>query len=177
MIRKYYREGSLSYKVLSEHAKVVAAKSLEIAEGLALHKPDLAFLEEAAILHDIGIFRTRQTDIGCHGESRYICHGYIGREILEEEGFPRHALVCERHIGSGLDLTDISEHDLPLPKREMLPVSIEEKIICLADKFFSKRPGMVHVEKKLEEIRKEMLRLGPRSLTRFEELHRTLISR
>ena len=30
------------------------------------------------------------------------------------------------------------ERDLPVPHREMIPVSLEEQIICFADKFYSK---------------------------------------
>ena len=52
--------------------------------------------------------------------------------------FPRHALVCERHTGAGLSLKDIMDQKLPVPPREMLPVSMEEQVICFADKFFSK---------------------------------------
>ena len=48
------------------------------------------------------------------------------------------ALVCERHVGVGLTASDIRSQRLPLPLRDMVPVSIEEILICYADKFFSK---------------------------------------
>ena len=47
-------------------------------------------------------------------------------------------LVSERHTGAGITLENIVANNLPLPKREMVPVTIEEIIICFADKFHSK---------------------------------------
>ena len=47
-------------------------------------------------------------------------------------------MVCERHTGMGLTLEWIIESNLPVPHRDMMPVSIEEQIICYADKFYSK---------------------------------------
>ena len=66
----------------------------------------------------------------------HICHGYLGSELLMKEGYPRHALVCERHTGAGMSLQSIIEQDLPIPHRDMVPVSMEEQVICFADKFF-----------------------------------------
>ena len=105
--------------------------------------------------------------IGCFGDKSYICHGYLGRKILEKEGFPKHALVCERHVGVGLSIQDIEEQKLSLPKRDMIPVSIEEEIVCFADKFFSKSEKDLSKEKTLDEIRKEQLRFGEDKVKRF----------
>ncbi|MBI5102263.1 MAG: HDIG domain-containing protein [Nitrospirae bacterium] len=171
IIRKYYEPGSLSYEVYTGHAAMVVRKALAIAGSVKHPSPDLTFIEEAAYLHDIGIFMTNAPRIGCNGESHYICHGYLGRELLEKEGLPDHALVCERHIGAGLSITDITVKNLPLPRRDMLPISIEEKIICYADKFFSKNIGELNKEKSEDEIRAEITKFGPESLRRFEELH------
>jgi uncharacterized protein len=113
--------------------------------------------------------------IGCHGEKGYICHGYLGRELIEKEGFPAHALVCERHVGAGLSKADIKEYKLPVPERDMLPVSIEEKIICYADKFFSKRLGRLHEEMPLEEVRRQISGYGRTQLERFEELTKMFV--
>lgn len=172
IIKKYYVVGSRSYSILVEHSKMVAEKSLEIARRLEHWNPDMVFIEEAAMLHDIGIFMTHAPHIGCHGEKEYICHGYLGRELLEQEGLHRHALVCERHVGAGLSIGDILEHKLPIPKRDMRPVAIEEKIICFADKFFSKRPGRLSEEIPLEEVRRKMSLYGRSQVERFEELLR-----
>ena len=41
-------------------------------------------------------------------------------------------------MGAGLSIADIEKHNFPIPKRDMMPTTIEEKIICFADKFFQK---------------------------------------
>ena len=157
IIQKYYQIDSKSYQLLVEHSKLVTKKAIEIAKKVPHLNPDLKFIEEASMLHDIGIFLTNAPRIDCFGKKHYICHGYLGREILEKEGLPKHALVCERHIGVGISINDIEKQNLPLPKRNMLPISIEEQIICFADKFFSKSDPK---EKSIEKIREELSKFG-----------------
>jgi len=169
IIQKYYKPDSETYKILVEHGKAVTKKALEIANRVPHLKPDLEFIKEAAMLHDIGIYLVNDPEINCSGDKPYICHGYLGREILEKEGLPKHALVCERHVGVGLTATDIQEQNLPLPKRDMRPVSLEEEIICLADKFFSKNKGFLTTEKSINKIRQGLLRFGPDKVGVFDE--------
>ncbi|MEJ2038745.1 MAG: HD domain-containing protein [Desulfosarcinaceae bacterium] len=135
---RYYRPGSDLAKMMRVHGCRVRDKALAAAEAVAHQNPDLDFIAEAALLHDIGIFKTNAPGIGCHGSEPYVRHGVIGRRILENLGLARHALVCERHVGVGLTASDIRSQRLPLPLRDMVPVSIEEILICYADKFFSK---------------------------------------
>jgi len=73
---------------------MVAGKALAIARRARRLGPDLKFIGEAAMLHDIGILVTDQPSLGCYGDKPYICHGYAGREILEKEGLPAHALYA-----------------------------------------------------------------------------------
>ena len=138
IIYEYYRPESALTKKLIAHSRSVRDKALAIARRFADAKPDLKLIAEAAMLHDIGIIKTHAVRIGCHGRAPYVCHGVIGRQILEQHGLMRHALVCERHVGVGLTTADILSQHLPLPLREMAPVSIEEILICYADKFYSK---------------------------------------
>jgi uncharacterized protein len=169
IIRKYYLPESKAYYLLTRHSEMVAAKALRIARRIRHIRPDADFIREAAMLHDIGIFLTNEPAIGCLGEKEYICHGYLGREILDKEGLPRHALVCERHVGVGLSATEIEDRNLPVPRRDMLPLSIEEQIICFADKFFSKDADFLLNEKPLERVRKGIARFGEEKLQRFDE--------
>ena len=171
IIRKYLPPDSLTFEMLVEHSTMVREKALAAAESVKHLKPDLAFIREATLLHDIGIVLVNEPRLGCKGDRPYICHGYLGRRLLEKEGYPRHALVCERHIGTGLTVQDIMAQDLPLPKRDMQPRSLEEKIICYADKFFSKRTGQLSTEKAVSEVRSEMALFGPHRLKAFDELH------
>lgn len=168
IIRKYYSERSELYKILLEHSFAVANYALELAQIHPEMHLDKNFIYEAAMLHDIGIFKTNAPDIHCFGDYPYICHGYLGSELMTQEGFSMHALVCERHTGSGITLKKILKDDLPLPHREMLPVSLEEKIICFADKFYSKTN--LNKVKTVDKVRKKMEKHGRGSLERFDEM-------
>jgi len=170
LIKKYYPEDSKAYKILVKHGKAVFNKAREIAENNPHLEVDLTFLEEAAMLHDIGIFMTHAPEIGCHGEHPYISHGYLGRELLEKEGFHRHAKVCERHTGVGLSQTEIERQNLPLPKRCMLPKSVEERLVCFADNFFSKSHHDLAEEKSIKTVRKGLEKYGKHQVEAFDKL-------
>jgi uncharacterized protein len=159
-ILKKYCPDPYAFGILLEHGKMVAEKALAIAKSIGSSQLDLQFLEEAALLHDIGVARVHAPAIGCNGQAPYICHGIIGREILEGENLLRHALVCERHIGVGLTMEEIRAQNLPLPLRDMVPISREERIICLADLFFSKKPGRLREEKSMDQVREGLGHFG-----------------
>ncbi|CCZ38269.1 HD domain-containing protein [Bacteroides hominis] len=165
LIDKYYPQDNELRNILLVHSRSVADKALRIADKHPELNLDATFLNEAAMLHDIGIFLTYAPGIQCLGKEPYICHGYLGAELVRKEGFPRHALVCERHTGAGLSLEEIIKQQLPVPHREMLPVSTEEQVICFADKFFSK----THLdrEKSVQDARKSIARYGDEGLRRF----------
>ena len=142
IIDKYYPSENELRRILLLHSRQVADRCLLIAKKHPELRLDKEFLEEAAMLHDIGIFRCNAPSIQCFGTEPYICHGYIGGQILRDEGLVRHALVCERHTGTGLSKSEIEHQNLPLPHQDYLPVELEEQLICYADKFYSKtHPG------------------------------------
>ena len=138
IINKYYPGESELKHILLTHSRSVADKALWIASRHPELKLDRDFLYEGAMLHDIGIYLTDADSIFCFGDKPYICHGYLGADLMRAEGYPRHALVCERHTGAGLSLDQILAQNLPVPHRDMVPVSLEEQVICFSDKFFSK---------------------------------------
>ena len=166
IIDKYYPEDNERKHILLVHSRLVAEKALSIAD----HHPELQldkdFLYEAGMLHDIGIFLTNAPGIFCFGDQPYICHGYLGADLMHQEGYPRHALVCERHTGAGLSLDDIISQNLPVPHRDMLPVSLEEQVVCFADKFYSKTH--LEREKTVEKARKSLSNFGNAGLKRFD---------
>lgn len=166
LIDKYYPVADELKHILLAHSHSVADKALWIADRHPELPLDKAFLYEAAMLHDIGIFRTDAAGIHCFGKYPYICHGYLGADLVRGEGYPRHALVCERHTGAGLSLEEIVWQNLPVPRREMLPVSLEEQVVCFADKFYSK----THLdrEKSVKKARKSLERYGQAGLERFD---------
>lgn len=166
IIDKYYPENTQQRQILMIHSLSVSQKALRIIDAHPELHVNRTFVKEAALLHDIGIFLTDAPAIDCHGEHPYITHGYLGAELLEKEGFPRHALVCERHTGAGLSLQDIIDQQLPVPHREMLPVTLEEQLVCFADKFFSKTH--LDEEKSVEKARQSIAKYGEEGLSRFD---------
>ena len=162
IIEKYYIPGSDLYNILVKHSEAVRDKALALARRHPELGLDLEFIAEAAMLHDIGILETDAPGIKCFGTHRYIEHGYLGAEMMRREGLHRHALVCERHTGTGLRLADIIARDLPVPHRELSPVTLEEQLICYADKFFSKT--RLDTEDSYERVEKKMQKWGEESV-------------
>lgn len=169
LLEKYTGTNTRLAYILREHSAAVCVKALEIAKAKSL-PVDTQFVAQAAMLHDIGVVNVDAPSIHCYGTQPYICHGVEGRRILEAEGLPRHALVCERHTGSGISVSQIIEGNLPLPHRDMLPLSLEEKLICYADKFFSKSRDLWSA-KPIERIMAQMRGHGAEAYERFMELH------
>ncbi|MDZ7666709.1 MAG: HDIG domain-containing protein [Desulfotignum sp.] len=168
VIEKFYPPGSALNRILVDHSRQVAQKSLEIARSLADPDLDLDFIEHAAMLHDIGIFLTASPKIGCTGNAPYICHGVLGRDLLDNEGLnPAYGLVAERHTGAGISIDTILRHNLPLPRRDLVPGTVTEKIICCADKFFSKTGPARHRPRTVNRILADLAALDPEHALRF----------
>ena len=166
VIDKYYSDNPPLKELLVLHSRLVADKALKVAAAHPELGLDVQFLEEASMLHDIVIFLTNAEAIHCFGKHHYLCHGYLGADLLRSEGLPRHALVAERHTGTGLTLKQILERDLPVPHRDMIPESLEEKVVCFADKFYSKtRPTE---EKTVEQAIRSLEKFGPEGVEIFK---------
>lgn len=166
ILKRHLGSNRQLFETVHQHSMHVMQKSLILAENHPEMLLNRVFIQEAALLHDIGVYLTNAPDIHCFGEHPYICHGYLGREILEKEGYPVHGLVCERHTGTGLYLSEIRAKKLPLPHRDMAPVSMEEQLICFTDKFFSK--SHLNTEFSLEEVRLKLSKYGRDSVKRFD---------
>ena len=166
IIEKYYNPESEAFAILVDHSMSVANMALRCAAKHPELSLDLQFVEEAAMLHDLGIFLTDADGIHCHGTHPYICHGILGADLLRSEGYPRHALVCERHTGTGLTLAQIVAEGWPIPHRDMRPVTLEEQLICFADKFFSKT--RLDVEKTPAQARHSLEKFGAEGLAVFD---------
>ena len=169
IIEKYYQKDSDIYFILLIHSEQIKDKALEIAARNPELKLDTDFIAEAAMLHDIGIFMCNAPRLHCKGTHDYIEHGYLGAEILRAEGLERHALVCERHTGVGLTKEMIINNKLPIPHRDMIPQTLEEQVICYADKFYSK--SKLAEAHSVEHIRKELGRFGDCQVAVFDTWH------
>lgn len=168
IIDKYYHAGTPLRDILLKHSRCVAdlACSLAASRGLAI---DDGVIESAAMLHDIGVYLTHAPSIACEGDEPYIRHGILGAALLRGEGVDEaYARVAERHTGAGLLAREIAEQGLPLPNADLVPETLLEKLICYADKFFSKSGDMKM--KPFDKVRASMERFGASSLERFDEL-------
>ncbi|MDR0912423.1 MAG: HDIG domain-containing protein [Methanobrevibacter sp.] len=82
---------------------------------------DMDLIRIGAILHDIG-----------RSKSNNIDHGIIGGKIAIKYGFDDKIVkIIERHIGSGIYKEEAKS--LNLPEKDYIPISLEEKIVSLAD--------------------------------------------
>lgn len=169
IIQKYIPADSPTYPIYITHVTLVTKKALDIARKLGLTERQLQFIEEAGMLHDIGIVKISDEEISCTGDLPYIAHGVEGRKILEAEGLPEHALICERHTGVGIFKDEIIARNLPLPEHDMLAVSTEEKIVSYADLFFTKDPKRIWYERTIEEAKGTIEKFGQKYVDIFEE--------
>jgi uncharacterized protein len=156
-----YAPNNKSLQIVLSHAKKVKQVALSIARKIP--DVDLDFIAAAALLHDIGRLRYPP------GKNS-IRHGIGGAAILRKEGFPKIALVAERHIGVGITKKDIIQQKLKLPLKEYVPRTKEEKIISYADNlvFGSRKKTLKDVIARYRrEIGEHMV---PRIIKQHEEI-------
>ncbi len=168
IISKHYINNKKAKDILLLHSLLVRDKAIRIAGNNPQLKINPEILEQGALLHDIGIFYTNAPEFGCYGTFPYICHGYLGRELLEKEGLGEISLIAERHTGTGLSLEEIKQQNLPLPHRNMIPITIEEQLVCFADKFYSKGNNLRN-EISLKKIRIKLSKHGNNQLLQFNK--------
>lgn len=179
IIDKFYnRENGALRSILLTHSRMVAEKTISIAKAHPELNIDTEFVYDASMLHDIGIIMCHAPAIECYGTEPYIRHGISGGKMLREyalefgmtsEEIEPYARVCERHTGAGLTVKQIEERHLPLPLVDFLPETIEEKLICYADKFYSKTK--LEEEKPLDRVINSMNKFGADTELRFMKLH------
>lgn len=169
LYHKYYGDNPQLRRIVTIHSKMVAKKALSIAEEKKLPLEDKE-IYIAAMLHDIGVVKCKANDIYAFGELPYLQHGIEGKKILEAHGLHKYANICETHTGTGLSSKEIKKNKLPLPIKDMLPKTLLEKLICYADKFYSKS-GDLTKEKTIENVIVQMKKYGEESLKRFMDMH------
>ena len=150
------------------HTTAVADKALEIAKILKNNgvTVDINLVEIGALLHDIG----RSKVHGWH-------HSIEGGNIIRENGFSEKiARIAETHILGGFSKKDCEM--LALPVNRYLPETIEEKIVCYADKLtkgtvyisveerfglwideYGNTPILKNARKRVKKIEKEIQKL------------------
>lgn len=107
-----------------EHCKRVSAFAVKIAKACQKKQPniDVKLVEISALLHDIGRSKTHSVN-----------HALEGGKIVRAFNLPDSvALIIERHAGGGIPKEEAKK--LGWSARNYLPKTLEEKIVCYADK-------------------------------------------
>ena len=165
LIDRYYPADDALRGLLLKHSRQVADRCLAVCRKHPELELDEEFVLQAALLHDIGIRWCHAPSIYCNGTEPYIRHGLIGGELLRKEGLPRYARVCERHTGTGITRQQIEQQQLPLPVADYVPETLEEQLVCYADKFFSKsHPDRVLT---VEQAAQSLERFGHEGVEKF----------
>lgn len=170
IINKYYNDNKPLKASLLTHSEQVKRKALEVVNNHPELQIDLQMVSDGAMAHDIGIFKTHAPSIHCHGDADYLMHGFLGAEIMRQEGYESLARICERHTGTGLSSETIRNKQLPVEVRDYFPETLEEKVICYADKFYSK--SNLQVEKSPEEVYQSLRKHGKEVANKFLEWHK-----
>ena len=115
-----------------DHSVMVRDISMEITGKILKNNPDVKIeedlVEAGALLHDLGRIKT-------HG----IEHGFVGGLIIRDLNIDERVARCAMvHVLGGLALDEIQRYFPPeirnQVKEPLIPRSLEEKIICFADK-------------------------------------------
>ncbi|MFA6815207.1 MAG: HD domain-containing protein [Lentisphaeria bacterium] len=176
ILYSFYPKDTPLRRLLLKHSGQVRTKALAILKNpeCAKLQVDAQLVSSGAILHDIGIGKCHAPSILCVGTEPYLAHGIIGAKMLREYAqahsmdLAPYARICERHTGVGITAEEIRMRGLPLPERDYLPESPEEKLICLADTFFSKSGDMK--EKSVNKIRCSMEKFGEDTVVQFDKM-------
>lgn len=144
--------------LLLHHSRQVRDHALRVADAHPELPLDRQLLADGAMLHDIGVVLCDAPGIHCHGTEPYIEHGKLGAQLLstyETNNKEAISRICARHTGTGL------------PGYE--PETLEEQVICYADKFYSKS----HPERTRtpEQTAESLRKFGEAGVKRFWEWH------
>lgn len=194
LLHRYYPEDNALRRMLLHHSRQVCARALQIVERHPELGANRHLVEAGAMLHDIGIFLTDAPGIHCHGTAHYMLHGSLGAQLLRNEAeqlkkeklqaeqlkeeklqaiqlqeelhfYEALARICERHTGTGLTRQTIIERGLPDPQQDLLPETIEEQIICYADKFYSK--SHLERERTIPQTLQSLEKFGDEGVEKF----------
>ena len=168
IIDRWYPQENELKNIYKTHARAVADWALEMAARHPELNIDTQFVNEAAMLHDLGIFLTDAPRIHCYGTESYLCHGYLGAELLRGLGLERHARVCERHTGTGLTKEQIVANGWNLPVKDFVPETVEEQLVCFADKFYSKTK-FLEQRRTLDQVVESMRKISDESAAKVLE--------
>jgi len=136
--------------------------AVEIAKELQAkgHQINLQLVEVGALLHDLGRSQTHSVD-----------HAIIGAKLAQQEGLPQEiASIIKRHVGAGI--TEEEAQWLGWPKDKYIPQTLEEKIICYADKRIDSNK-QIPIDATINQLQAENM---PEAAERVRKLHNEITS-
>lgn len=175
LLYQYYPDDTPQRRILLHHSQQVRERALRVCDRHPELAPDRTLVEAGALLHDVGIFRCDAPGIHCHGTSHYLYHGVLGGELLRRAGEPQVARICERHTGTGLHFRHFVDRHLVPPQlliddptdMALTPETIEEEIVCYADKFYSK--SHLERERSIADTLHSIRKFGQDDAEKFEQ--------
>jgi uncharacterized protein len=126
-----------------KHCIAVADIAVETARDLACRglKVNIELVEIGALLHDLG-----------RSKNHTVNHALIGAQIAQSMGLPEHVInIIKRHVGAGI--TTQEAQSLGWPKDIYMPQTLEEKIVCYADKLID-HGKRIPIEIEIEKLQK-----------------------
>jgi uncharacterized protein len=117
-----------SDQVIVAHCREVRSVAKLIAQEFRVRgfQVDVDAIAAGALLHDIGRTKTHA-----------VLHGYEGAEILRGLGVDGKVVeIVKRHVGAGI--SEEEARSLGFPPGDYVPRSLEERIVCFADKIVAK---------------------------------------
>ncbi|MBW8017281.1 MAG: HD domain-containing protein [Planctomycetes bacterium] len=114
-----------------QHAVLVADISTDIARKIIHngHSLEISDVVLGALFHDVG-----------YVNQKGIRHAIAGGQIVRDLGYgEKVARIVESHILGGLSKELILSSKLDLPHRDFLPITIEEKLVAVADQLVHSR--------------------------------------
>lgn len=137
------RESNCSPQVI-RHCIAVADLAVETARKLVEKglKIDVELVQAGALLHDLGRSKNHTID-----------HAIVGAEMAQSLNLPDSIVrIIKRHVGAGISAKEAQS--LGWPKDIYSPKTLEEKIVCYADKLIDhgkRKP----IEAEIEKLKKE----------------------
>ena len=164
LIDKYYADNPRLRELLWIHSRQVADRCLKIA---ALHpeldldkafwKKQLCYMISAFCIPTLPVFYVRETHL-------IFATVISGRRCCVRKGF-RPCQGVRASYRRGAFTEEVAAQGLPIPVQDYYPETLEEQLICYADKFYSKsHPDR---EKTPEQALKSVSRYGEDGARRF----------
>jgi uncharacterized protein len=158
---QFLRQSGCRQNVI-RHVEAVSVLAVEIAEAIRNRgcPVNVRLVEIGALLHDIGRSKTHS-----------VHHAVVGAEIAESLGLPPQVVsIIKRHVGGGISAREARK--LGWPRGMYIPQTVEEKIVCYADKLVE-GSNRISIEKTIDKLSQD---LPPSAIERMWKLHEEMLS-